>query len=194
MRSSHLAFMTCGLLRAPLDDASNRTFVERSPAAWADAEASDGFIGYLPEPDPDGRPNRFLELEYANRCAITLTRWRDLESVYGFVFHSSSHAAALRDRSQWFLKGDWPTSVAWWFDADTVPTQLEALARYDLLATSGSTPAAFDLRHPFGSNGTTVRIDRSSYRQPTNREPSAEQLNQHRIPETGADVQRQNGR
>ena len=72
MRCSHLAFMTCGLLRVPMDDAANQTFVERSPAAWADAEASTGFIGYLPEPNPDARPNRFLEAEYANRGARTV--------------------------------------------------------------------------------------------------------------------------
>jgi hypothetical protein len=174
MRWPQLAFMTCGLLRVPIDDPANQTFVERSVAAWVEAEASDGFIGYLPEPDPDARPNRFREDENANRCAITLTRWRDLESVYSFVFHSSSHSAALRDRSQWFLKGDWPTSVAWWFDADTVPTQIEALGRYDLLATSGSTPAAFDLRHPFGSNGTPAKIDRTSARRMADREPPTE--------------------
>lgn len=174
MRSSQLAFMTCGLLRFPIDHAANQSFVERSPEAWTEAEASDGFIGYIPEPEPDARPNRFLEVEYANRCAITLTRWRDLESVYSFVFYSSSHTAARRDRSQWFLKGDWPTSVAWWFDIDNVPTQTEALDRYDLLAISGATPEAFDLLHPFHSNGTPAKIDRTSARRTANRTPLGE--------------------
>jgi hypothetical protein len=179
MRSSQLAFMTCGLLRFPIDHPANRTFVERSPEAWTQAEGSDGFIGYIPEPEPDARPNRFLEVEYADRCAITLTRWRDLESVHSFVFHSPSQAAALRDRFQWFLKDDWPTSVAWWFDIDNIPTQTEALARYDLLAVSGATPDAFDLRHPFHPNGNPTKIDRTSARRTASREPLAEDLNQN---------------
>ena len=164
MRSWHVAFMTCGVLRVPIDHPANRSFVERSLPAWEEAEANDGFVGYLPEPDVDGRPQRFIADEYALRCAITLTRWRDLDSVYGFAFQSPSHAAALRDRSQWFLHGDWPTSVAWWFDADSLPTQADSLARYDLLVASGPTPAAFDLRHPFDPHGTPVTIDRARAR------------------------------
>jgi len=164
MRSWHLAFMTCGVLRAPIEDPGNETFLQRSLGAWAEAEAHDGFLGYLPEPDPDGRPTRFSDPEFANRCAITLTRWRDLESVYGFVFHTSAHASALRDRSQWFLHGDWPTSVAWWIEDDMVPTQPESLARYDMLAARGPGPMAFDLRHPFDVHGAPATIDRASAR------------------------------
>ena len=170
MRTWHLAFMTCGVLRVPIDDPANRSFVERSAAAWAAAAANTGFLGYLPEPNPDGRPNRFGDHEFAHRCAITLTRWRDLESVYGFAFRSPDHAAALRDRSHWFLHGDWPTSVAWWFDADRPPTQEESLARYDRLVTDGPTPAAFELRHPFDATGAPVTIDRAAAGQ-TNASP-----------------------
>lgn len=142
-----VAVMTCGLLRAPIDHPDLAEFVERSPAVWERAARSDGFLGHIDE-DPDLRPARFADVYFRQRCAITLSYWRDLESVHEFVYGGTDHTQALRDRRRWFLAGDWLTHVAWWFGPGDRPTQAEGVARYERLDTIGPTPDGFDLRRP----------------------------------------------
>jgi hypothetical protein len=149
---ARLAYLTCGVLRFPIDDERNRDFVELSGQAWAEAESSGGYLGNVEE-DLDVRPPRFAAPEFRGRCAITLTFWADLDSIRAFVYRSGPHPAALRRRRDWFVAGDWPLSVGWWFNGEQLPDQREGVRRYDLLDRAGPGPTAFDLRHAFASDG-----------------------------------------
>ena len=154
MNEAKIAMMTCGLLRVPIDHHDVADFVRRSPAVWEFAATSDGYLGHIDE-DPDLRPERFAADDFRLRCAITLSFWRDVDSVRAFAYRSTNHADALHARRRWFLTGEWPTHVAWWFTAGRRPSQAEGVARYERLDFFGPTPYAFDLRHPFDDDAAS---------------------------------------
>lgn len=104
-------------------------------------------------------PVIFQSNELKDRRLMTLSLWRDLESVMAFVY-TGLHAEALRFRREWFVRSEFPSYFAWWIiDADT-PTWREACKRYENLYYNGSTSKAFDFKQHFGSDGTPVRVER----------------------------------
>ena len=95
-----------------------------------------------------------------DRLAMTLSTWRDLESVASFAYRGL-HAEALSLRGEWFQRGPWPGIAAWWIDGDHTPGWDEAAERVDLLHTQGPTAAAFTFRQPFDAAGSPVKLDRA---------------------------------
>lgn len=87
-----------------------------------------------------------------DREASTLSLWRSLESVRAFAY-GRLHRDALRHRADWFLPRQWPSHVAWWVTDDEVPSWSQAADRLEHLYAHGSTPFAFDFRHPFDAAG-----------------------------------------
>jgi len=75
-----------------------------------------------------------------DQLAMTLSLWRDLESVAAFSYRGI-HGDALSKRAEWFMKGPWPSYVAWWVDEHHQPTWREAVDRIDQLHVYGSTSA-----------------------------------------------------
>ena len=80
-------------------------------------------------------------------------------SVFAFTYNGI-HAEALSKRKEWFEHPKWPSYVAWWVEAEHTPSWEEAYERYDKLHREGSSPEAFDFKHPFGADGQPVKIDR----------------------------------
>jgi hypothetical protein len=159
-----VAFMTLGVLQQPDNHPLVQGFVERADSVYADAEAFEGFVARFPDDFESGaswhlpRPALFHSEEYAGRLAISLTLWRDLESVFAYSY-SGPHSEALGRRKDWFVKPRWPSYVAWWADAGQLPTRLDAYARYDHLCGHGATPDAFDFRTAFGPDGSSVVVE-----------------------------------
>lgn len=159
-----VAFMTLGVLQAPDNHPLVQGFVARVDENYADAAAFPGFIARFKDDFTEGaswhlpRPALFHDAQYAGRLAISLTLWRDLESVFAFSY-SGPHSEALGKRKDWFLKPRWPSYVAWWVDASHAPTRLEAYARYDHLCGHGATPDAFDFRTAFDAHGAPYLVD-----------------------------------
>ena len=160
-----IAFYTFGVLNEPVGDPVVQGFVDRVGNVYAAAEGSAGFFErsvrnvqtwehswgpvIAPKCAPDG-----LTL---SQLAMTVSLWRDLESVAAFAYRGA-HGEALTKRKEWFRSGPYPGYVAWWVDENHRPTFNEAADRLDLLHTNGSTPAAFTFRQPFDSTGSPVRL------------------------------------
>jgi uncharacterized protein DUF3291 len=172
-----VAFTTCGLLEEPYGGPRNADFEALTPEVFRAAEAYPGFLeraDYADDRDDLGDPDRawgkwgplqlpsFYEggqTDETYLAAQTLSVWRDLASVSGFVF-SGIHASALRRRHEWFVRPTWPTYAIWWIDDGHTPTWAEACGRLEILGRSGPTRAAFDLKHAFDQHGGPARIER----------------------------------
>lgn len=163
---ARVALMTTGVMAGREDDPGMYGFFARTGINFATAESSPGFCAVAGYDDANpwhigARPPLFAGEEYAGRIADTLSVWTDLESVFAFAYNGV-HAEALSHRRQWFVKGEWPTYVAWWVDDDHMPTWEEAYARHALLQRDGSTPAAFNFTQAFDAAGQPCRIDREA--------------------------------
>jgi hypothetical protein len=160
-----IAFFTLGVLKAPVGDSIVQGFVDRIADVYATAEGSAGFFErsirdvktwehswgpvIVPKCVPSGLP--------LNQFAMTLSLWRDLESVAAFAYHGA-HREALSRREDWFDSGPWPSYAAWWVSGDHRPIWSEAVDRVDHLHDHGSTRTAFTFRQPFDSTGAAVRM------------------------------------
>ena len=175
-----LAIMTFGVLREPWGSPAVAGFEDRLDRTFAAADASPGMIARddteitdwtMADDDPRwglwGRYQLAVVYPYersdlaTTREAVTLSLWRDIESVFAFAY-SGAHLEALQLRGEWFEARRWPTYVAWWVADDELPTWADATARLDRLHADGPGPAAFDFHHPFDAQGQA--IPRPSFR------------------------------
>lgn len=149
-----LGFLTFGLMRAPSGYPAVRGFELRIAATYARAADAPGFLGsYAEGTQTDvSRPARWADPAYDGRCAITVTRWTDLQAVHDFAF-GPAHAGVMRRGHAWMERGDWPTHVAWWLADDETSSLGDAARRYDLLDSEGPTPDAFTFTSPYDANG-----------------------------------------
>jgi hypothetical protein len=78
----------------------------------------------------------------------TLSLWRDIEAARQFAY-GGLHRAALKRRSEWFHKAEWPGYVLWWAPDGTIPTWAEGAAKLERLADNGPTSSAFNFVNCF---------------------------------------------
>ncbi|MBA3377793.1 MAG: DUF3291 domain-containing protein [Chloroflexia bacterium] len=162
---SRLAFMTFGILREAHGHPAVQGFHDQGKDVFATVDITDGLIDrcrYAAEGDPFGAfvTGRFVTLELADRVAQTLSLWTSFEDVYAFSY-VAEHADALRRRKDWFLKGTWPTYVAWWVADGRWPQWRDANARLEHLHDHGATAFAFDFRSPYAADGRPVTLERT---------------------------------
>ena len=166
MTGSRLALYTFGIFKGRAADPDNQGFHDRNDAAFAAAEAAEGFIarsGYEDEPGPTSWGVQVYPRFYVERgdgwSPSTISLWADLESAMAFAY-SGLHAEALKHGRQWMVKPEWPPYALWWVDAAHIPDWAEAVARHEHLADHGPRPHAFDFKAPFDSDGLSTAIDR----------------------------------
>jgi hypothetical protein len=82
----------------------------------------------------------------------TLSLWRDVETARQFAY-GGLHRAALKRRSDWFHKPEWPSYVLWWTADGQVPTWEEGARKLEALADDGPTRAAFNFAKCFDPPG-----------------------------------------
>jgi hypothetical protein len=164
-----LAFMTVGILRAPVRDAQVKGFVDRIEGVYDAADSSDGFharsirdVGtWLHSWGPVTLPSCFPPPPDESQIAMTLSLWSDLESVAAFAYHGP-HGEALGKRRDWFEKSDLPVYVAWWVPAEHQIDWDEGKARLDHLHANGPTAFAFSFAKPFDRDGNPCTLDGKS--------------------------------
>jgi hypothetical protein len=101
--------------------------------------------------------------------ASTVSLWKDLPSVFSFVY-AGLHLEAFRRRTQWFMKPEWPTYAIWWVNDDHVPQWQEACQKLEQLHDEGASPSVFDFKNPFDEHGN--RVDIHAYRKSNAQQPA----------------------
>ena len=169
-----LALYTFGVLRAPTGSDILTDFVAMAPLVFAEAASTDGFLGHATAARPDlaGKAKfgedfgqwgiavapRFYD-SFAKpgeeTMITTLSLWRDLEVAQQFAY-GGLHRAALKRRSDWFQKPEWPGYVLWWVGDGEVPTWAQGAGKLEGLADKGPTSAAFSFTSRFDPEGAPV--------------------------------------
>ncbi len=122
-----------------------RGFVEQLDALNALADASPGFIWRFKTPEGNATSVR----PYADPLVIVnLSVWKDPASLKAYVYRGD-HAAAYRQRSDWFDHLPGPALVLWWIPADTLPSLEDGLRRMKLLEAGGPSQSAFNFKSLF---------------------------------------------
>jgi hypothetical protein len=146
-----LAQLNVALLAAPLDSPQLADFVAALPDVNRLADESPGFVWRLQE-DPDDPYATVTPSAFGPGHIVTLSVWRDADSLWQFVYRSG-HMAFLRRRHEWFADPGGPSQVLWWIPAGTIPTEHEGAARLAHLRAHGPTAHAFTFRHRFPAPG-----------------------------------------
>ncbi|MGH2500971.1 MAG: DUF3291 domain-containing protein, partial [Ktedonobacterales bacterium] len=131
-----IAFFTFNVAREPFSQPQMRGFIERIPTTFAEASAASGFIAFARAMRlaPDDPAMVWPAAKPADHeAALTLTFWRDLESVFAFAY-TRLHAEALQMRREWTIQPAWPTYAAWWIADDAEPGWRDAALRHAWLA------------------------------------------------------------
>lgn len=162
-----LALYTFGVLRAAYNDERLTGFTASAPSIFAEAEASEGFIGHAGIARRDLRGNAALGEDYGpwgvyvapryysddlrkNGAGMiqTLSLWRSFDSARRFAY-GGLHRQALKRRLDWFQPPEWPGYVLWWVDDDGHPSWLEAVCRLENLGDRGVTSSGFTFAHHY---------------------------------------------
>jgi len=173
-----IAFVTFAVLKQPYGNPEVQEFDDRTPDVFLEAEGSPGFIARAVEVSGSelsnfvrdwGKWGKFAVPRFytwgrethTDQRASTLSIWEDLGSVLRFVY-AGLHLEALKKRSEWFQKPQWPTYAIWWIPDDYIPTWREAAEKLEKLHDQGASPEVFDFKTCFDANGN--RVDPSAYK------------------------------
>jgi hypothetical protein len=172
--SLRVAFVTFAILKKPYGNPEVQEFDDRTPIVFQEAEGSPGFIARAVEVSGSELSNferdwgewgafnvpRFYtygrETETDQR-ASTLSIWEDVPSVLRFVY-SGLHLEALKKRTEWFLKPEWPTYAMWWIPDDYIPQWQEACQKLEQLHDHGPSPEVFDFKVCFDEQGNPMDL------------------------------------
>lgn len=94
-------------------------------------------------------------------CIQTLSVWRDLNSVFHYVYKAHGHRRAMRELPEHYEKlpnGRAVYDVLWWLDGDpeTLDEAIlssEAHRKMEYLLQEGPSAYAFNLKHPYDEQG-----------------------------------------
>lgn len=146
-----VAIYTIGMLKYPNEHPASREFFEVGYKVMRQADLSGNLVKeFLPVGVPFP-----MEIKKGEGAPIlTLTVWKNLESLYRFTY-SGQHKRALRDRSKWIESHQekQPSYVVWWTDSVKEVSWEEAYKRYTYYLQHGPTPYAFDYKHAFNEKG-----------------------------------------
>ncbi|MCA1057483.1 DUF3291 domain-containing protein [Rossellomorea aquimaris] len=145
-----VSIYTVGRLNQPYDHPTSREFYEMGYKVMRQAYLSGNLIE---EFSSDGI-TLTEESESKGYPVLTLTVWKNLDSLYRFTY-SGKHSQALRNRNKWMEPdyGKHFSYVAWWTEKVKDVSWDEAFKRYNHYLDHEATPFAFDLKQAFDENG-----------------------------------------
>ena len=168
-----VALTTFALMKQPYDHPDMAEFEENISVMFQGAEAAPGFITRArPVDDLDDVSNfdrdwgvwgtfavprsYTLGRTYnTDQRASTLSLWVDLPTAFEYSYNGV-HRHALNRRHAWMLPWADASYALWWVGDEEIPTWTDACARLDHLTDHGSTPHAFDFRHPFDAEDRPI--------------------------------------
>lgn len=139
----HLAQVNIGKMVAPIDSPMMRGFVDNLDLINNLAESSNGFVWRLKEESNNATSIRIFDDDF---LIINLTVWKNIESLYEFVYRSD-HSRFLKRRSEWFERMSDMHMAMWYIEEGLHPTVDEALERLVYLRRSGESDHAFTFKY-----------------------------------------------
>ncbi|MDX8344974.1 DUF3291 domain-containing protein [Rossellomorea sp. YZS02] len=145
-----VSIYTVGRLIHPYDHPVSREFYEMGYKVMRQATLS----GHLIEEFSSDGVTLPVEVEGKGYPVLTLTVWKNLQSLYRFTY-AGKHSQALRNRNKWMDPDDGKHSsyVVWWTEKVKDVSWEEAAKRYDYYLEHKTTPYAFDLKQAFDEDG-----------------------------------------
>ncbi|MCM3569811.1 DUF3291 domain-containing protein [Neobacillus mesonae] len=146
-----VSIYTVGRLNHPYDHPASREFFDVGNEVFRQAMKSGQLIEAF---SPEGIPIPEEAKKGEGFPVLTLTVWKSLQSLYRFTY-SGKHREALRDRSKWMepYQEKHLSYVLWWTEKLQDISWEEAFKRYNYYSKNGTTPFAFDFKHPFDEKG-----------------------------------------
>ena len=145
MSAYNLAQLNIGRIKGPMDSPVMADFVANLDRINALAERTPGFVWRLQTEEGNATAIRPYE---DDRIAVNMSVWRDVESLNKYVY-SSAHVEIMRRRREWFEPMRDAFLVLWWVPEGHRPGVAEAIAKLELLRTTGPTAEAFTFRKAF---------------------------------------------
>lgn len=140
--SHHLVHANLALAKERFDHPVMASFFAQVAAINALAQAAPGFVADPTLPDSGTR--------YREPWLLNVSLWTSPEALQAFVY-GGQHAAALRQRRDWFLPIKGPAYVLYWQASHLLPTEEEIAGRFALLEREGATSEAFTFSTLFPS-------------------------------------------
>jgi mannose-6-phosphate isomerase-like protein (cupin superfamily) len=144
-RGYELAQFNLGIVKGPMDSPFMADFVASLDRINAAADQSPGFVWRLTGDAGDAAVRRYLGAEH---IVANLSVWQGLDPLRRFVYESG-HLGMLQRRRDWFERLGDALQVLWWVPKGRRPEVAEALARLELLRSTGPNPEAFTFRDPY---------------------------------------------
>jgi hypothetical protein len=173
-----LALYTFGVLKDVTGSKILTDFFAMAPSVYAEA-AVDGFIAHAGAARPDLHGKAKFGEDFGpwgfavaprfytgstksgeDTMITTLSLWRDIEAARRFSY-GGLHRVALRRRSEWFQKPEWPGYVLWWVADDKVPTWTEGARKLEALDDDGPTNTGFNFATCFDPAGRKIEAQQS---------------------------------
>ncbi|MCZ8532674.1 DUF3291 domain-containing protein [Psychrobacillus psychrodurans] len=153
-----VSIYTVGRLNHPYNHSASREFFQVGDGVYRQATRS----GLVEAFSPDGVTISEETIQGNGSPILTLTVWKDLQSLYRFTY-SRQHLQALRDRNKWIeiYPEKHLSYVVWWTEKVKDVSWEDAFKRYNYYIQNGSTPFAFDFKQAFDENGETILIKSS---------------------------------
>ena len=153
---SFVSIYTVGRLKHPIDHPASLEFIEVGNDIFGKAINSGQLLEAF---SPEGVILPQDAIKGEGVPVLTLTVWKNLESLYRFSY-SGLHRQALRERSKWVAS--YPEKhlpyVLWWAENLKDVSWKEAFNRYDYYTQHGATSFAFDFKHAFDDKGKTYVV------------------------------------
>jgi hypothetical protein len=160
MARYHIAQVNIGRVRAPIEDAVMKGFVERLDEINALADQSPGFVWRLQT--NEGNATYFRPYD-DDRILINMSVWETIEALRHYVY-KTAHAELLKQRHEWFETFAGVYMGLWWVPAGHRPGVDEAKKRIAHLDKHGPSQFAFTFKTIFQPDEEfQQRIDWSSF-------------------------------
>jgi len=153
-----LAQLNIARMVAPADSPILKDFVANLDRINSLAEQTPGYVWRLQTDEGYATAVRL----YGDDVIVNLSMWKDVESLFNFVYQSG-HIDIMRRRKEWFERLRDAYMVLWWVPAGHRPTVAEANAKLEHLHATGPSPDAFTFKRPFAPPGATAAAQQPGF-------------------------------
>lgn len=155
---SLVVIYTVGKLSYPYDHPASQEFFKVGNELFEEAMNSGQIRRAFPF-SPEGFSFPEEALKGKGYPVLTLTVWKDIESLFRFTYNGL-HLQALRNRSKWmepYLNKNLSYCV-WWSENKRDVSWKEAYKRYQYYIENGATTFAFDFKRAFDDQGESISL------------------------------------